>query len=634
MKVLGVSYSYHDASAVLVVDGKVVCSAAEERFSYEKHDPSFPRHAISFCLKNYGITGEDLDFVAYNEDPMAKFSRALSSVFQNFPKSSGTFAKSAQDFISHGFWVKHDISKFLNIDPGKVHYMPHHLSHAAHSFLTSGFDSSAVMTIDAVGEWSTACVFNASWKDGVPQIVPVDTTPFPHSLGLLYSAFTAFLGFKVNDGECSTMALAAFGKPAYKEELGKILQINHDGTFFVDLSYFDLSSDEKLPLTEKFLKAFGAPRSRDFDFGFSAFGDLPARTPSPAAEQSQRYADIAASVQGAVENAVVAYGRRAKNLTNSERLCYSGGVALNCVANSRLVEETDFKQIYIPPDPGDGGGAMGAALYLSALKAKPAKKAAMISPYLGHAFDETATIKDFLNAIDPEDVVKSKIGGLPRRSWDSLEVVEMTSNESLYELTAQALVERKIVGWFQDRFENGPRALGNRSIVCRPDCISTARRLSTNIKLRAEFRPYALTIVEESANDYLEGSRASKEFILGKWMQSSFQVKPTRRHEVRAAIHIDGTTRAQVLAKEDNPKFHQLISAFGRISKIPAVLNTSFNLKGLPLASNPYDAIMMFMKTDLDMLVLGNLVVQKVFTKKSATKKSTEIDSFTEAKGV
>jgi carbamoyltransferase len=613
VKVLGVSYSYHDASAALVVDGKVVCSAAEERFSYEKHDPSFPRHAISFCLKHSGISGEELDFVAYNEDPMTKFSRALSSVFQNFPKSSGTFAKSAQDFISHGFWVKHDISKYLNIDPSAVHYIPHHLSHAAHSFLTSGFDSSAVMTIDAVGEWSTACVFNANWKDGLPQLHPVDTTPFPHSLGLLYSAFTAFLGFKVNDGECSTMALAAFGKPTYAEELNKILQINSDGTFAIDLSYFDLSSDEKLPLTEKFISAFGKPRARDFDLDFSAFGDRPLPLTSSSAEQSQRYANIAASVQGAVEKAVVAYGRRAKHLTNSERLCYSGGVALNCVANSRLVEDTDFKEIYIPPDPGDGGGAMGAALYLSALKSKQATIAPMISPFLGHAFDDIASVKEFLTAIDPQEVVKSKIGGLPRRSWDSLDIVETKNDGVLFELTAQALVDRKIVGWFQDRFENGPRALGNRSIVCRPDCITTARRLSINIKVRAEFRPYALSIVEESAGDFLDGSRQSKKFILGKWMQSSFEVKPDRRTDVRAAIHIDGTTRAQVIASEDNPRFHQLISTFGRLSKIPAVLNTSFNLKGLPLVSNPYDAIMMFMKTDLDILVLENLFIRKVF---------------------
>ncbi len=606
MKVLGVSYSYHDASATLVVDGVVRSSAAEERFSYEKHDPSFPRHAIHFCLKEAGISGHELDFVAYNEDPFAKFTRSLSSSFKHFPWSSNSFLKSSKELIAHGFWVRHDLSKFLNVHPDKIIYLPHHLSHAAHSFLTSGFDQAAVVTIDAVGEWGTACIFDGVRENNSISLTARDMSPFPHSLGLLYSAFTAYLGFKVNDGECSTMALAAYGQPKYLEQINKILNRNDDGTFGLNLEYFDFSSDEKLPITKKFIDTFGPARAPVSSLPFQSVSDGEEASQT-ANQEAQRYADIAASVQLALEEAVLGYAKMAQSLTNKRNLCYAGGVALNCVANSKLTESRLFERYYVPPDPGDGGAAMGAALYISALKGQPITD--RVSPYLGKNLDPI-DIKGFLSELDPSSLTRGKIGGLKRKELSGFEIQTIEEGE-LADRVAQLLHQRQIVGWAQGRFENGPRALGHRSILCRPDCTKTAARLSQQVKLRESFRPYAASILAERADQILEPSLSLQQGHLTNWMQSSFRVIPAQFPSIQAACHIDGTTRAQLVTREAEPRFHQLIEAYGKLSGTPALLNTSFNAKGFPLVSNAFDAILMFVRTDMDALVIGNTLIEK-----------------------
>lgn len=603
MKILGISSNYHDASAALVVDGRVVCSSAEERFSYEKHDPSFPDHSIAFCLKQAGLTAQDLDLVVYHEDPMTKFTRSLASSMKKFPFSMTAFVKSARDMISAGFWVKYDISKALNISLSKIIFAPHHMSHAAHSFLTSPFDEAVIVTIDAVGEWCTSCIFKATKVDSTYKIIPLDLVPFPHSLGLVYSAFTGFLGFKVNDGECSTMALAAFGQPTYAEQIRKIISIKEDGTFSVDISYFDFSSDEKLPLTDKFIQIFGQPRSLNEKIEFSSLRKVNVESP-----EQNRYADIAASIQFVLEEVALSYMRRAKVLSECENLCYAGGVALNCVANSKIVDSKIFKNVYIPPDPGDGGGAMGAALYASMLYDKANTKPHQISPYLGREYPDTEKFVDLIKIIDSEKWHKNAIIKMRPVRKESLVIHRFSNRSDMLKFIAEKIYDHKIVGWMQGRFENGPRALGNRSILCRPDSISTAERLSDLIKVRSSFRPYACSITDVEANNLLE---IDSDPQLSRWMQSSFRIKKQHWDVVRAASHIDCTTRAQVVIREENQLYYDLLEEYKKKSGYAVLLNTSFNLQGFPIVASPYDGLMMFSKTDLDIFVFNDVVLSK-----------------------
>jgi carbamoyltransferase len=602
MKILGISSYYHDASASIVIDGKVVASAAEERFSLEKHDPSFPTLSIDFCLKQANIQASDIDLILYHEDPQTKFSRALASSYKNFPFSVSSFVKSARDMLTAGFWVKNDISKALDISPDKIITIPHHMSHAAHAFLTSPFEEAAIMTIDAAGEWSTACIFIGKKLDKGYSIEPIDVIPFPHSLGLVYSAFTGFLGFKVNDGECSTMALAGFGKPTYIDDVRKIIAIKEDGSFNIDISYFDFSSDVKLPLTDKFIEVFGSPRSFKEKIEFSSM-----QSNENVSIEQKRYADIAASIQFVLEEAVIAFANRTKTLTSLTKLCYAGGVALNCVANSKLIKENIFENIFVPPDPGDGGGSMGAALYGSMLYDKNLTAPNLISPYMGKCYTDNE-FEEMLRLIDPKNWHRySKIEIKPLSS-ESISILRLENQSDLISFVSKNLIDRKIIGWHQDRFENGPRALGNRSILCRPDCLITANRLSTKIKLRSAFRPYACSINVSDAYEFLE---IENNLDLGSWMQTSYKIKLENWDKLRACSHVDRTTRAQIVEKKNNPLYYSLLNEFKNEFGIAALLNTSFNEQGFPIASSPYDALVMFARTELDILVINNLVIVK-----------------------
>ena len=585
MKVLGLSSNYHDASSALVIDGSVVAAAAEERFTLQKHDPSFPYLSSMYCLELAGIKPDDLDYVAYYETPEVKFTRTLASVFQNFPRTRKVFIKAMHEAITSGFWIKNEISKKFDIHPKKIVYVPHHYSHAAHAFLSSPFQNAAILTVDAAGEWMCSGIFHGVAQDSNKSIEPLDMVPYPHSLGLVYSAFTAFLGFKANDGECSTMALAAFGKPKYAEQVRKIILIRSDGDYEIDASYFDFNQLSGVPVTKKFKKIFGEPRIYGESLSFDCLSDKEGSITGA----EQHYADIAASIQLVLEEALLALAKRAKEKTNQANLCFSGGVALNCVANRKLVESKIFESIFIPPDPGDGGGAMGAALFTSFL-ANEKKQPTAVSPYLGQEFQN--------------DDLLALLGSYAH----DFKVSQYEDEAKLIEHTVNLLTSEKIVGWVQGRFENGPRALGSRSILSSPNNIASARRLSAKIKNRAAFRPYACSVTDSAAKRFFGFTEIPH---LARWMQMSAMVQPEYRSQLRATMHIDGTTRPQICFREDNPRFFRLLEAFGRRSGIDALLNTSFNLAGFPIVASPVDALTMFVRTDLDAIVVGNVVVEK-----------------------
>jgi carbamoyltransferase len=438
-------------------------------------------------------------------------------------------------------------------------------------------------------------------------IEPVDVSPFPHSLGLVYSAFTSFLGFKVNDGECSTMALAAFGQPRFVDQVRRILRVGEDGAHEVEEGWFDLTSDHDVPVTRKFISVFGEPRRSRDKYTFDNLRDAP----SSADDEERRFADVACSVQQVLEEAVLAYARRARRLTGLPCLAYGGGVALNCVANGKLVRSGIFEDVYIPPDPGDGGGAAGAALYLSSLKNSVPAPARDFHPY-GGASIAAEELEELAPYLSPE--VWSRFSLMQPRAVrkEDLRTYGFNGEQEMLEWTADRIHEGKIVGWCQGRFENGPRALGNRSILIRPDDVTLARRLSGRVKRRAPFRPYAASLTEEEARRSLEAEGLERK-TTSRWMQSSFRVKDGAKAALRAAIHVDGTTRPNCVLREENPLYHSLLVAIGRRSGREAVLNTSLNEAGYPLVASVADALMLFSRTDLDILIVGHYALEKAW---------------------
>lgn len=590
MKVLGLSSNYHDASAAIVVDGKVAASAAEERFTLQKHDPSFPILAARFCLEQAGLKADDLDLIAYHEEPEAKFSRALASSMDRFPFSFPTFVKSMREAITSGFWVKNEISKRLDVHPNKIVFMPHHMSHAAHSFLCSPFERAAIMTVDAAGEWICSGVFTGDRSRGRSAVEPLSVVPFPHSLGLVYSSFTGFLGFKVNDGECSTMALAAFGKPRYADAVRKIIRPNADGAYEIELGYFDFSRDDALPITKRFTDLFGQPRPYKNKLPFDCFTDGQGEIDP----ENQRYADIAASIQYVLEESILRMAESVKKRTGERDLCLSGGVALNCVAVNRLMEAGIFENVFVPPDPGDGGGALGAALYASLVAGGQHSRPGRYHPYHGKSESED----DVLALLPHLD--------LPRK----FRVAVQKNFEDAVTKAAGALADGKIVGWVQGRFEAGPRALGNRSILMDPARIDQARRLSTKVKKRAAFRPYACSVAAEEVTKIFSEVKSSGSDA-ARWMQVSCRVRPEAKAALRAAMHVDGTTRPHVCFEQDNPRMHRLLREFGKRKGRAALLNTSMNERGLPMVGGPLEALLMFVRTDMDMLVINDTVLVK-----------------------
>lgn len=608
MRILGVSSDFHDSSAALVEGGVPRFSAAEERFSYQKHDSSFPSLAIDACLEATGLRPQELDYVAYHEDPVVKFSRVLTSRVHAYPRGFLSFARSMRELMLGQLWVKFDIVKKCGVSPGRIQCVPHHLSHAAYAFATSGLNSAAVLVVDAVGEWSSTTWFRARRGGGSFTIQPLGVIPYPHSLGMLYSAFTGFLGFQVNEGECSVMALASFGRPRLADRVRQILKLQSDGTYEVDPTFFDFSDPGRLPLAGKFLSLFGPPRDFREPLPFScrmSEAELEAVPPG-----QRHYADVAASIQLVLEEAVLALCARLKKETGEENLCLAGGVALNSTMNGRVMREAGFARVHVPPDPGDGGGALGAALYLgSRLPARVPGADAPFTPYLGASYGEQDTLA-LLDAIDLAEVGahRSIPGSLPKLR--GFEVEKPADLRRLTDSACRDLAAGKVVGWFQGRFESGPRALGNRSLLADPRSGAAAERLSRNIKLRAAFRPYACSVREESAGRAFGGGVPARAL---RWMQSTQHVLEAERPGLLHALHFDGTTRPQVVAQAENPRFHALLSAWEEASGVPGLLNTSFNAAGYPLVSSPVDALLMFVRTDIETLVLNDAIIRKRF---------------------
>jgi carbamoyltransferase len=602
---LGISYGYHDSSAALVIDGVLRSAAAEERFTRQKHDSHFPNYAIQHCLTDAGITIDDVSEVVYHEDLTQKFSRVLASSVSSFPFSRKEFTESMKSWLGKKLWSLNEISWRLKLAPSRIKYLSHHLSHAACAFLSSPFNESAILVVDAVGEWTSSALYEGSWVEGRPKIEKLLELNFPHSLGLIYSAITAYLGFNPNSDECSTMALAAFGKPVYLEKFLKIVQFLPDGTYQVDDSYFNFRRFYESSCSEKFIKEFGPPRSPSETLRF----DCLAENMHGATEREIHFANMAATVQKLFETSVIRLADILRLKTGKRNLCLAGGGALNCVANSKIIQEGGFKDYFIPPDPGDGGSAIGAALLVNCYDVGQGPKFTLSSPYMGGSYNEKPD-RDMLTYIKPSRLKKYRKRHTPEIENEEWQVSVEANEDSLVDLISEMIKSGLVVGWFQGRFEIGPRALGNRSILIDPSRVDLAHRLSTQIKDRASFRPYGLSISVSDSKKIFDTDFSN--FIPAKWMQLAAPLKPEWKPRVRAAVHIDGTTRPQICGPQDNRIFFKLLEALGRKTGLEAVLNTSFNEAGYPLVASPSLALAMFARTPMDALVINQTVIKKV----------------------
>jgi len=591
MHILGISCYFHDAAAALLRSGELVAAAEEERFTRRKHDFSFPQHAIEFCLQAGGIAGRDLDFVAFFEKPLLKFERLLLSSLQTFPRSYRTFREAMISWLGDKLWIKDRIQRHLGIDPSKILFSEHHLSHAASAFCCSPFEEAAILTIDGVGEWTTASL-GIGRNNHVKLLGEIR---FPHSLGLLYSAFTAFLGFEVNEGEYKVMGMAPFGRPRYVDKVYKLIQAWDDGSFELNMDYFSFHDSPESTYNRNFERLFGPSRDPKTPFftpasGYpSYFGDRPANY-DELGKRNQYYADVAASIQAVTEEVMLRMARHVHGETGVRKLCMAGGVALNSVANGRILREAPFEEIYIQPSAGDGGGALGAALYMYHTVLGQPRKFVMDHAYWGEEHPAEDTEK-FLRA-----------AGVSYERFDD--------DERLIDRVVDALQAGKVVGWTQGRFEWGPRALGNRSILADPRRADMKDVVNTKIKFREPYRPFAPSVLVEHAVDYFELPEPARHYP-ARFMLYVTDVKPQMREKIPAVTHVDGTARLQTVDPCLAPRYYRLIQRFGEATGIPVVLNTSFNLKGEPMVNTPREAFRTFSQSEMDLLVLGNCIVEK-----------------------
>lgn len=590
MYILGISAFYHESAAAIIKDGILVAAAAEERFTRKKHDSRFPIEAVKFCLEEAGISPSQINYAVFYEKPLIKFERLLTSSLASYPFSYRLFREAMLSALTEKLWVKSVIANKLEISGSKILFVPHHLSHAASSYYCSPFDKAAILTLDGVGEWSVGTYGLASEN----KLILKKELRFPHSLGLLYSAFTAFLGFEVNDGEYKVMGMAPYGQPRYKEKVYQLLKFYEDGSFKLDLSYFAFHRSPDQNVTDKFYKLFGAPRGGDELFftktsGFPSYFGKPPPNFEELANRNQHYADIASSIQKVTEEIILRMAIYLKSQTKQENLCFAGGVALNSVANGTLLRQSGFKNIFVQPAAGDDGGAVGAALYIYHHVLNKKREFSMDHAYWGknYSIDE---IKTFL------DHHKIKY----RHFKDQ--------NEQAKTL-ARLLTSGKVVGLYQGRFEWGPRSLGNRSIIADPRQEKMKDIVNTKIKFREPYRPFAPVVLEERAKDFFEIK--STDYQLGKFMLMTAPVKKSKKIVIPAVTHIDGSARVQLLDKNTNPLLRQIIQEFAKTTKVPVLLNTSFNLRGEPIVTTPQNAYNTFINSGLDYLVLENFLISK-----------------------
>ena len=591
MNILGISCFYHDAAAALLQDGILLAAAEEERFSRKKHDSGFPLHSIRFCLRQAGMGVPDLDYVVFYEKPFVKFERILMTSLQTVPKSLGLFGRAMKSWLVDRLWIKGLIQSELGVEEKRILFSDHHVSHAASAFLCSPFDEAAVLTVDGVGEWATA----TSGVGRGNELLITKEIRFPHSLGLLYSVFTAFLGFEVNEGEYKVMGMAPYGTPRYVDKVYKLIRVESDGSFRLNMDYFSYHHSPDRAFNARFEELFGPPRTPETPFFTSTggyptyFGDRPENFDS-LAKLNERYADIAASIQVVTEEVLLKMATRLHQETGMKRLCMAGGVALNSVANGRLLRETPFEEIYIQPAAGDSGGALGAALYVyHSLLGQP-RRFVMDHAYWGEGF-ENGSVRDFLER-------------------ENLRNEVFSDEEKLLDRVVDALQEGKVAGWFQGRFEWGPRALGHRSILADPRRSDTKDVVNVKIKFREPYRPFAPSVLEERSEAFFEFPSPERHYP-NRFMLYVAGVHADAQRQVPATTHVDGSARLQTVRRDSEPRYYRLIEKFGEATGVPVVLNTSFNLRGEPIVTTPADAVRTFFNSGLDLLVLENCVITK-----------------------
>jgi len=591
MHILGLSCYFHDAAAALLADGMLVAAAEEERFSRIKHDFGFPEHAIRFCLEQARITGGDLDYVAFFEKPFIKFERILQTALATAPRSQAVFRKAMTAWMIDKLWVKSRIRDSVGVPPERILFVEHHQSHAASAFFCSPFDDAAILTVDGVGEWATATIGR-----GTGTSLAIDSEiRFPHSLGLLYSAFTAFLGFEVNEGEYKVMGMAPYGVPRYQDDVWKLIDVAPDGAFALNLDYFSFHYSPVRTYSAKFEQLFGAARKPETPFftersGFpSYFGEKPGNYAELAAE-NQHYADIAASIQVVTEEILLRLASTACARAATTRLCMAGGVALNSVANGRILRETAVTDLYIHPAAGDSGAAVGAALFVQHQILGQPRRFVMEHAYWG--------------AAPQHDEVRATVqaSGLP--------YIECKDESDLIERTVDLLQAGKVIGWAHGAFEWGPRALGNRSILADPRRADMKDIVNTKIKFREPYRPFAPSVIEERAGELFDLSEPSRHYP-ARFMLLVVPVREAAQGQVPAVTHVDGSARLQTVVQSANPRYHLLIRTFGQATGVPAVLNTSFNLRGEPIVNTPSEAFSTFARSGMDALVLDDVILYK-----------------------
>jgi len=591
MNILGISCYYHDAAASLLVDGQLVAAAEEERFTRKKHDFDYPKNAIQFCLDQAGLKGTDLDYVVFFEKPFRKFDRILATVLQTYPKSWKVFRESMITWVLDKLWVASTLQMELGVPKEKVLFSDHHLSHAASAFLCSPFEESAILTVDGVGEWVTTTT-----GVGRGNHIQLDQQiEFPHSIGLLYSAFTAFLGFEVNEGEYKVMGMAPYGQPRYVDKVWKVVKQNQDGSFSLDMDYFCFHHSTEKTFNGKFSGLFGAPRDPKMLFftestGFPKYFGNPPSNLGELNKVNQHYADIAASIQQVTEDLLVGMAKSLQKRTGMKKLCIAGGVGLNSVANTRILNEAGFDHLYVQPAAGDGGGSLGAALWAyNTLLGKP-RTFRMDHAFWGREYT-AGEVGDFLTG--------NKINH---------EVID--DEDQLLDHVVRRLAEGKVIGWYQGRFEWGPRALGNRSIIADPGNPEMKDIVNSKIKFREPYRPFAPSILAECTEKYFELPQATSHYP-ARFMLYVVPVKENQKAALPAITHVDGTGRLQTVFRKENPRYYRLIERFGQATGVPVILNTSFNLKGEPVVTTPANAFSTFSKSEMDCLVMGNHVVEK-----------------------
>ncbi len=576
MKILGISAHYHDSAAALVIDGLPVCAVQEERLSRRKNDPAFPLGAIEWCLEHAGIEPEALDAVVFYERPMRKFDRILTCGLRGFPQTWRSFPKAMKSSLSEKIWVRGIITSHLGVPGRKILFTEHHQSHAAAAFLTAPTRRAAIFTADGVGEWATLTVGHGERRpDDSTAITLLREIRFPHSLGMLYSTFTAYLGFAVNEDEYKVMGLAAYGRPTMADKVRQIIRRTPDGAFALDLDYFEFHTTAERSYSSRFIELFGPPRN--------SYEPIDLET-----AEGRRFADCAASIQLVLEDTLVDMTRALHKETGLADLCLGGGVALNGIANARILMESGFERVFVPPAPGDGGCALGAALYADRIHFGNRDREVPDHPFWGPSADGLE---------------------LARIARQDGQIVEELNDSALIDRIADDLMSGRVIGWMDGALELGPRALGHRSILAAPHTSEMRDRLNRDVKHREEFRPFAPVVTLEAADKYFELPRGGPR--LARFMSGVFPVRPEWRERLAGTTHVDGTARLQVLEREMAPRLYSLLEAYGRRSGMPVLLNTSFNLAGEPIVNRTVEGYSTFLRCGIDVLVAGQSRVTK-----------------------